>query len=317
MNGPLRRLRDALENLYLDAGAPSTRKLSSMSGGAISHTSVGQVLRCDHLPTWRTMWLVVRLLGGGDDLEHFKELWNSAKNASEFEPAAPGESVSDGADDWNVFDIGSVRRRLALKPHPLMRLLTDVRSAIEPVAAFLAAEHLTEADADKLSGLARQLQQLGRDELFRADDESGADWRERYRAVDVEFHVTILRGCRNDFFSGCTGHVTEALDYRIRHDRLGTGGNKPFPDAPTSIALWLHRGLAAAIQQRRCSAAEAFSRAILAEIREGPLPESVAQALRGAYQCLDPALFGPGRADWSSFEAEIVHLLDSEVWPGR
>ena len=44
------------------------------------------------------------------------------------------------------------------------------------------------------------------------------------------------------------------------------------PPRPVPLALWLHRGLAAAVEQRQPEAAETFSRAILAEIGTDPLP---------------------------------------------
>ena len=314
MNESLRRLRTAIKELRLEVGDPSGRELARKSGGKISHTTVCAVLRCDVLPSWRNLKEVVRLLGGR--IEPYKELWVAAQRA-----ALPDHPLStteaEVEPSWNVFDMAAVRDQLISKPHVLMRRLTELRFAIEPTASFLAAEHLSEAEADRLTDLACQLQDLGRNELFGSDSALGAAHREKYRAVDVEFHGSLLRGCRNEFIGGLIGHVTAALDYRIEHDRVGTGGNKPFPAVPMSIALWLHRGLAVSVQQRRCSAAEAFSRAILAEIREGPLPESVAQALRAAVACLDPRLMGPGGTDWPDFESEIDELLTNEVWPGR
>lgn len=316
MNDPLIRLREAISVLHLEAGKPSGRELAARSGGLISHTAVSAVLRCERLPTWRCLEPVIRLLGG--DREVYKELWIAAERA---EPFAARDSGARGVlPDGDVFDFATVERRLAAKPHDEMRRLTELRWAAEPTASFLAAERFSEQESDDLAELARRLEALGRDPLFVSDSADGAAHREKYRVVDVEFHSAILRGCRNDFFRGLIGHVTLALNYRIKHDRIehvgvaGTGGNKPFPAMPTSLALWLHRGLATAVQQRRCSAAEAFSRAILAEIREGPLPESVAQALRVALNCLDPRLMG---ADWPMFAAEIKNLLANEVWPGR
>ncbi|GIF17030.1 FadR/GntR family transcriptional regulator [Actinoplanes teichomyceticus] len=316
MSDELIRLRAELDALRLRAFEPSLRKIARNSGGRISHPTVKIVLSCAKLPGWELVKAVVEALGG--DTDHFGALWTAAFQAERLASGSPAGLPAGRPGDagepagWDVFDLAAVRRQLTSSPRFLMRSLTELRSAIEPVASFLAAERFSEAESAELVRLARRLQELGRDETFSAETAAGAAHREAYRSVDVRFHATLLRGCRNEFFRDLTGHVAVALDYRILRDRVGTGGNKPFPDAPTALSLWLHRGLAAAVRQGRCSAAEGFSRALLAEIRQGPLPESVALALEAALAHLDTD--GPG---WTGFVPEIRRLLDSQTWPGR
>jgi len=57
-------------------------------------------------------------------------------------------------------------------------------------------------------------------------------------------------------FYALANPVERALDYRISPDwegrsglGSGAGGNKRFPKNPAPLALWLHRGLATAVEQ--------------------------------------------------------------------
>jgi hypothetical protein len=70
------RLRDAVQRAHLIAGEPSTRSLASQVK-AFSHTTVAAVLRCDRLPRWGQVELVVEALDS--DVREFKRLWIAAR----------------------------------------------------------------------------------------------------------------------------------------------------------------------------------------------------------------------------------------------
>jgi DNA-binding FadR family transcriptional regulator len=196
-------------------------------------------------------------------------------------------------EQWEVFDPDVIEWRLAVAPRFQMRSLTEVRQAIEPMAASLAAERASADVCRDLVSLSQQLQELGLDSRF-SDDKA---CRDRYRDIDVEFHRTLLKGSQNEMLYALALPVQKALDYRIEQDRVdalrpgagpgsGIGGNQPFPLNPSGLALWLHRGLAAAVEQGHPSAAESFSRAILFEVRSDALPLLIGIALEHALPML-------------------------------
>ena len=211
-------------------------------------------------------------------------------------------------EQWDVFDPDVIEWRLHVAPRFQMRSLTEVRQAIEPTAAFLAAERASADVCRDLVSLSQQMQDLGRDETFTHDNPEGQDCRERYRAADVEFHNALLKGSQNEMLYALADPVAKALNYRIdqwvgaRGLGSGTGGNKPFPISPSPLALWLHRGLAAAVEQGHPPAAETFSRAILVEVRTDPFPPLIGIALENALPLLDPRAMG---AESGEFEEEI------------
>lgn len=80
-------VREALWKLRRRAGEPSTREISRLASRAISHTTVQTVLRCDRLPRWGQLELVVGALQGNTDT--FQRLWLQARDAD-----GPSLSVS-------------------------------------------------------------------------------------------------------------------------------------------------------------------------------------------------------------------------------
>ena len=218
-------------------------------------------------------------------------------------------------EQWDVFDPDVIEWRLHVAPRFQMRSLTEVRQAIEPSAASLAAERASADVCRDLISLGRQLQCLGLGKTFEDTGEAGRAHREQYRAVDAEFHRALLRGSQNEMFYALADPVEKALNYRIeqdwegaRHSGSGIGGNRRFPRRPQPLALWLHRGLAAAVEQGHPTAAETFSRAILAEVRAAPLPALLGIALEQALTVMDPKGMdheGKAAEDWERFEKAI------------
>jgi DNA-binding FadR family transcriptional regulator len=190
---------------------------------------------------------------------------------------------------WNLLDPDVIQWRLEGSARiPQLNALTQLREAIEPRAAYLAAVEASEETRRNLIRLSRDLRTLGQNRAtFASKDEDGAQHREEYSKVDVDFHSTLLDGSRNEIFAALAGRTAKALEHRIKEDWAGAASRpnalgvssaaaiKKFPLSPAEIALWLHCGLAHAVNQGRPTAAEAFARAILAEIRVDGLDDPI------------------------------------------
>lgn len=153
------------------------------------------------------------------------------------------------AADWAVYDARVIRWRLA-GPGRLaqLRSLTELRAAVEPVAAAAAARHADAAEVDRLLGLAARMRELG---------EAGR--LEEFLACDVEFHALLLRSGRNEMFAALTDVVAEVLAGRMRHGLM--------PTRPRPEALDAHDAVAAAVARRDPVAAERAMAVITTEIR--------------------------------------------------
>ena len=215
-------------------------------------------------------------------------------------------------EQWDVFDPDVIEWRLDVAPRFQMRSLSEVRQAIEPSAAFLAAERAPADVCRDLVSLSRQLQELGEDDRFRQDNQAGKRIREDYRDVDAQFHRALLKGSQNEMFYALADPVEKALNYRIQKEWEGTrgqgtgaGGNKRFPVSPSPLSPWLHRGLAAAVEQGHPTAAETFSRAILVEVHTDQLPLLIGIALGHALAVLDPRCMDADGKGWEQFEAAV------------
>jgi DNA-binding FadR family transcriptional regulator len=133
-------------------------------------------------------------------------------------------------EDWNLFDPQIIRWRLSSEERlQQLQALMEVRMAVEPEAARLAAARAKRSDAGNLMGVAGQLWVAG---------EEGD--RERFVELDIEFHRLVLQGSGNEMFGRLSSVVTEMLLGRSEFDL------DPPPDA---AALQLHVDVANAIQR--------------------------------------------------------------------
>jgi DNA-binding FadR family transcriptional regulator len=150
---------------------------------------------------------------------------------------------------WAVFDPQVIRWRLA-GPHRVaqLRSLTELRAAVEPVAAASAARNADGDQADRLVALSARLRVLG---------EAGAG--DEFLAADIEFHRLVLAASGNEMFRALTEVVAEVLTGRTRHGLM--------PHHPREEALAAHEAVAAAIRTRDPEAAEAAMLRITREIR--------------------------------------------------
>jgi DNA-binding FadR family transcriptional regulator len=153
--------------------------------------------------------------------------------------------------EWNVYDPQVIRWRLAGADRPQqLRSLTVLRSAIEPVAAGLAAKHATAEQCAELTECALGMVANSRGHRL-----------EGYLFHDIAFHRVILNASGNEMFARLGDVVAEVLTGRTRHEVM-------FED-PDPAAVTLHVRLAEAIRAGDAVQAEELTR----EIAEGALQE--------------------------------------------
>ncbi|MFE1143009.1 FadR/GntR family transcriptional regulator [Streptomyces rochei] len=153
--------------------------------------------------------------------------------------------------EWNVYDPQVIRWRLAGSERPRqLRSLTVLRSAVEPVAAGLAARLATPEQCAELTECA----------LGMVANSSGHRLEE-YLFHDVAFHRVILTASGNEMFARLGSVVAEVLAGRTHHDVM-------FED-PDPAAVTLHVQVAEAVRARDAERAERLTR----EITVGALQE--------------------------------------------
>ncbi|MEU9507923.1 FadR/GntR family transcriptional regulator [Micromonospora sp. NPDC048170] len=136
------------------------------------------------------------------------------------------------SDAWNVFDPQVIRWRLASAGRIVqLRSITELRTAVEPHAAWLAASRVGHDEASDLVGLAAKMWAAGK-----AGDE------ERFLELDIEFHRRILVASGNEMFVRLQDLIAEVLTGRHQHHLM--------PHHPHEQALQLHAEVAQAIQRR-------------------------------------------------------------------
>ena len=151
---------------------------------------------------------------------------------------------------WNVFDPKLVRWRLASDRREIQySSLTELRIAVEPIAAAGAARRASASERADLVSLAAELRRLG---------EAGD--LQAFLAVDIKFHQLLLRSCGNEMFMALEGMVAEVLTSRTKQ------GLMPFK--PRNEALQAHEDVAAAVAGGDTVVAERAMHHILNEVRE-------------------------------------------------
>ena len=150
---------------------------------------------------------------------------------------------------WNVYDPKLVRWPLASdNSAEQYSSLTELRIAVEPIAAAGAARRASAAERAKLLSLAGDLRRLG---------EAGD--LEAFLAADIEFHRMLLHSCGNEMFTALEGMVAEVLTSRTKQ------GLMPFK--PRNEALQAHEDVAAAVAGGDAVTAESAMHHILDEVR--------------------------------------------------
>lgn len=121
--------------------------------------------------------------------------------------------------------------------------LTDVREAIEPTAARLAAKNATREQAERLGDLASTMLSLARRGLGRADE---------YLTADIDYHSLLLEASSNEMLHAMRGMVADVLRGRAVH-----GLHPAWPDLS---AVETHLHIARAVQEGDAEGAERASR---------------------------------------------------------
>ena len=154
--------------------------------------------------------------------------------------------------DWNPFDPRLIRWRLGGPGRDAQLLsLTELRAAIEPVAARLAAARADASTRRRLVELAARLKELG--EAHRGTDPE-------YLATDIAYHELLLAASGNPMLAALGGTVAEVLSGRTA---LGL-----MPRDPAPGALEDHEATAAAVASGDAATAEARARAVVTEVLE-------------------------------------------------
>ncbi|MEO5780548.1 MULTISPECIES: FadR/GntR family transcriptional regulator [Arthrobacter] len=150
---------------------------------------------------------------------------------------------------WNVFDPKLVRWRLASgRRTEQYASLTELRMAVEPIAAAGAARRAGAAERRQLAALAAELRRLGE-----AGDLEG------FLAADIAFHQLILHSSGNEMFHALDAMVAEVLSSRTRQRLM--------PFHPHPDALQAHEDVAAAVAAGDAGTAETAMHRILEEVR--------------------------------------------------
>ncbi len=134
--------------------------------------------------------------------------------------------------DWNVFDPQVIRWRLASAGRMVqLRSITELRTAVEPQAAWLAATRATPEQASNLVGVAARMWAAGT-----VGEEA------EFLHLDIEFHRSILIDSGNEMFAKLHELVAEVLTGRHHYGLM--------PHYPDEQALRYHADVAQAIQRR-------------------------------------------------------------------
>lgn len=124
------------------------------------------------------------------------------------------------------------------------RWLVEMRQALEPAAAGLAAGHRSDAAAARLLVLARQLHDSAHDSDLAA-----------FLEADIEFHKLVFRESGNPLISGMARQIDVVLAARHHFGLM--------PPTPDRVAVRFHEVLARAIEQRTAEAARVASARIV------------------------------------------------------
>ncbi|MFC5729399.1 MULTISPECIES: FadR/GntR family transcriptional regulator [Nocardioides] len=153
-----------------------------------------------------------------------------------------------GREAWDQLDPLVLRWRLAGRQRSeMLAQLSQLRAAIEPRAAALAATRADEAQRARVVELAALLEDTG-----------GRGDLHTFLEHDVEFHRLLLVASGNDLFAGLGDVVEEVLRGRTEHDLM--------PVQPKPEARQLHEMVAQAVAAGQPELAEAAMTAICAEV---------------------------------------------------
>lgn len=160
------------------------------------------------------------------------------------------------ASAWHVFDPRVIWWRLSGPGRDeQLHSLTELRIAIEPLAAASAARKAGAAERKRLVRIAADMRALG---------EAGD--LQAFLVEDIAFHSLLLNASGNEMFSALTHVVAAVLEGRTQ---LGM-----MPPHPVPEALALHIEVARAVADGDASRAEQAMRSLLTEVRAAVVVET-------------------------------------------
>jgi len=162
--------------------------------------------------------------------------------------------------DWQMLDPSVLEWVATSKPDSeFMYSLAEVRLAIEPPMAVMAARHATDEDIEKITTAYQQL------EAVEENDEEG------WARADLEFHSRIVEACHNEFLAYIVRAIRKPL-YSRRLINVSLASMMKPEDVvepyktPTEESLARHYALLEAIEQRDEEAAERASCLLLKRV---------------------------------------------------
>lgn len=157
--------------------------------------------------------------------------------------------IIQGLENWDVLNPRVIRWRLS-GPHSdrQIRSLIDLREAIEPMAAELAAQFASRDQRDKLLAISAELTRLG-----------SVATTDEFMDADVRFHTLILAASGNEMFVALSSTIEAVLKWRAE--------NMLMPPRPEPRALRDHEAIARAIYAGDATTAREAMRDIVAEVR--------------------------------------------------
>lgn len=149
------------------------------------------------------------------------------------------------SDGWNLYDPLVIRWRLAGDGRgEQLRSLTELRSAVEPAAARLAARNAEPSDSGELVRLAAEMTTTARARDLRT-----------FLRHDIAFHGTVLLASGNEMFAQLADSVAAVLTGRTEHGLM--------PEEPEPESVRLHADVAGAIHSGDVARAEAAMQEIV------------------------------------------------------
>ncbi|QZN85821.1 FCD domain-containing protein [Cellulomonas sp. C5510] len=166
-----------------------------------------------------------------------------------------------GIESWNVLDPRVIAWRLE-GPGRLaqLRTLTELRHAVEPLAAAGAARYAPVEVRTELMDIARRMRALG---------EAGEATQAEFLALDIRMHQLLLRASGNELFGALSELVTAVLSGRTA---LGL-----MPASPVPAALDGHEAVARAVALGDPVAAQRAMAGIVDEV-QASLPDDAGAA---------------------------------------
>lgn len=153
-------------------------------------------------------------------------------------------------DEWDSYDPLVIRWRLSGAGRAAqLRSLTELRSAVEPMAARLAARRASAEQCGALVGFAVNLARTAK-----------ARDLEAFLGYDIEFHRLVLAASGNPMFAQLDGVVAEVLTGRTHHHLM--------PSEPQPAAVRWHGEVAEAINCAEPDRAERAMRSIATQALE-------------------------------------------------